>query len=279
MSWKQFHFKCRFFLHKINEGSTLQQAAQLFETSDLNTLYSDQKLTGTQKELFDKILQLTSINETKRALALYSSINFSENLSSSNRYKNILHKFAYLDTITLVFVVFITIYQLFVYPVFFDLVTQYPKMADSTFSFLPSLWVLGIIIAALTLLCTFSCRKYIKNLDTLIVRLPSKLMTFITPKKAVSEMVKLNKIINTPFKTYKVSDDFDKKIDALHQMGLDDALELSLLFVHHSEKLEFIIWQKAKRMVSVMYTIVTIAIAFYIVQIYDPIFKIGVIIE
>jgi hypothetical protein len=279
MSWKQFHFKCRFFLQKINEDSTLQQANQSFEKSDLATLYSENKLTGIQKDLFDKILQLSNIKDIKRTLSLFSSINFAETLTSSSVYKNIFNKLAYLEAVTVVFVVFITIYKLFVYPVFSELITQYPGLGDASFSLLPSMWLLGLTISVLTLMFTFSYRKYVKSIDTLIVRLPSKLMKFLIPQKAVDEITKLNKIITTPLEEKRVNDDFDKQISELVEMGLDESFELSSLFIHHSEKLEFIVWQHAKRMFAFMYTLVTLGIAFYIVQIYDPIFKLGAIIE
>ncbi len=179
MSWEQFHFKCRFFLQKINEDSTLQKANQSFESSDLDTLYSDKKLTGIQKELFDKVLQLSNIKDIKRALTVFSSINFAKSLTSSSVYKNIINKLANLEAVTVVFVVFITIYKLFVYPVFSDLITQYPGLGDDSFSLLPSIWVLGLTISVLTLMFTFSYRKYVKSIDTIIVRLPSKVMKVI----------------------------------------------------------------------------------------------------
>ncbi|MEW6983959.1 hypothetical protein AAD001_15005 [Colwelliaceae bacterium 6471] len=279
MSWKQFHFKCRYFLQKINEDSTLQQANQSFENSDLDTLYSDKKLTGIQKELFDKIFTLSSIKDIQRTLQIFSSIDLAANLSSSDVYKNIINKLTYLEAITVVFVVFITIYKLFVYPAFSDLITQYPSLSYPSFDLIPSMWVLGLTVSTLTLMFTFSYRKYVKSIDTLIVRLPSKVMKFLIPKKAVNEIIKLNKIITTPLEKNRVDDDFNKKITALVEMGLDESFELSSLFIHHSEKLEFIIWQHAKRMFTFMYTLVTLGIAFYIIQIYDPIFKLGAIVE
>ena len=279
MSWKQFHFKCRFFLQEINEGSTLQQANQSFDNSKLGYLYSDKKLSGIQKELFDKIFTLSSLKDIKRTLQIFSSIDLAENFSSSVVYKNIINKLAYLEAITVVFVVFITVYKLFVYPAFSDLITQYPSISDPSFDLIPSMWVLGLTVSTLTLMFTFSLRKYVKNIDTLVVRLPSKFMQFLMPKKAVSEIAMLNKVINIPLEKNRLNDEFDDKVNALVKSGLDESFELTSLFNHHSERLEFVIWQYAKKMFSFMYTLMALGIGFYIMQIYDPIFKLGAIIE
>jgi hypothetical protein len=278
MSWGQFHFKCRFFLQKTNEDSRLQQANKSFQNSNLNRLYSEKDLTGIQKELFDKIFHLSSINDVKRALKVFSSINLAESLTSSETYKSITNKLSYLETITAVFVMFITIYKLFVYPVFSDLIQQYPSLGNGSFDFIPSLWLLGLTVALLTFMFTFSYRKYVKNIDGLAINGPSNGIKFFIPKNVVSEIIMLNKIITTPLDKNRGADAFHKKVAAITEMGLDESAELTSLFIHHSEKLEVAILKHSKRMFGFMYTLVTLGIAFYIMQIYEPLFKLGEIV-
>lgn len=277
MSWVQFHFKCRYFLQKTNEGLTLQQAKKSFEKSSLDTLYSEKDLTGIQKELFDRIFHLPNINDVKRALKIFSSINLAESLASSKAYKSITNKLSYLEVITAVFITFITIYKLFVYPVFSELIQQYPALGGDFFGLIPSMWLLGITVSVLTFMFTFSYRKYIKNIDSFVINLPNKNLKFIIPKNVLVEITKLNKIITMALNKKGSRDSFYNKLDAINEMGLDESIELASLFKHQAEKLETIIWQHSKRTFGFMYSLVTLGIAFYIIQIYDPIFKIGVV--
>ncbi|GAA5139375.1 hypothetical protein [Thalassotalea piscium] len=279
MSWKQFHFKCRFFLQKINEGQTLNQTSQLFEQSNLTTLYAKNDLTSIQKELFDKVLNLSSREDAQRALTILSSIDLAESLTSSKVYKSIMAKLGYLEAISVVFIVFISIYKAFVFPVFSSLVQQYPSIGSNTFELMPFVWGLGLISAAFTLIATFLFRKYVKNIDKFIIKLPSNKITFFIPQKALNEIIKLNKIIKCSFSKNSADDDFSDQLNAVNNMGLDESVELSSLFAHHSEQLEMIIQQQAKRMLTIFYTVLTLAIAFYILQVYDPIFKLGAIIQ
>ena len=275
MSWAQFHFKCRFFLQKINEDLTLQQANKLFKKSDLNTLYSDADLTGLQKTLFDKIFLLSSTADIKRALKLFSAINLGESLTSSKAYKGITDKLSYLEVITVIFMMFITIYKLYVYPAFADIIQEYPDMGNDTFGYMPSMWILGVVVALFTLVFTFSFRKQIKNIDKLVVNKPSSAMGIFMPKHIVDEINALNNVIIAPLTGSHSDDGFRKKIDAIVETGLDESVELTALFKHHSEKLELAIWQHSKRMISVMYALVILGISFYIMQIYQPLFQIG----
>jgi len=279
MSWVQFHFKCRFFLQKLSENLSLQQASKSFEKSDLETLYSEKDLTGIQKELFDKIFHLSSIPDAKRALKVFSSINLAESLASSKMYKSITNKLSYLEVITAVFIIFITIYKLYVYPVFFELTQQYPSLGDELFNLVPSMWLLGLTVALLTFMFTFSYRKYIKNIDSLVINKPSSSMRFFIPRNVMTEITTLNKIIMMTLDKNRTDDSFGKKMDTISEMGLDESVELTFLFMYHSEKLESAIWQHSKRMFGFMYALVTTGIAFYIMQVYEPIFKLGAIIE
>ena len=278
MSWVQFHFKCRYFLQKTNEELTLQQVNKCFDNSDLNTLYSARDLTGIQKELFDKIFHLSSITDVKRALQFFSSINLAECLASSKTYKTISNKLSYLEVITAVFIMFTTIYKLYVYPAFSELIQQYPTIGNDAFDFVSSTWLLSLTIALLTFMFTFSYRKCIKNIDALVINKPSSSMKFFIPKSVMAEIITLNKIITTPLNRDISDDSFRKKIDAIAKTGLDESVELTALFMYHSEKLETAIWQHFKRMFGFMYMLVTLGIAFYIMQIYEPIFKLGEIV-
>ncbi|MEH6595546.1 MAG: hypothetical protein V7736_08360 [Colwellia polaris] len=278
MSWGLFHFKCRYFIQKTNEELTLQQANKAFEGADLHLMYSEKDLTGIQKELFDKIFQLSSITEIKRALNVFSSINLAESLTSSKTLKVISNKLSYLEVITAVFIMFITIYKLYVYPVFSDIIQQYPALGNSSFDFVSSMWLLGLAVAFLTFMFTFSYRKYIKNIDVLIINKPSRAMKFFTSKNVMAEILMLNKIITTPLDINRGDESFRKKMIAIVEAGLDESVELTSLFGYHSERLELAIWQHFKRMFGVIYTLVILGIAFNIMQIYEPLFKLGEIV-
>lgn len=278
MSWEQFHFKCRFFLQKVSKGLTIQEAGKCFEKSDVKSLYSAKDLIGIQKELFDKIFYLSSITDAERALKVFSSINIAKSLASSKTFKSITNKLAYLESITAIFVVFITIYKLYVYPVFYGLIQQYPGLGNELFALVPSMWLMGLTLALLTFMFTFSYRKYIKNIDILVINKPSSSMKFFIPKHVMAEISTLNKIVMAPLNKNRSDDYFCKKMATLAEMGLDESVELTSLFSYHSEKLEFAIWQHSKRMFGFMYVLVTSAIAFYIMQIYEPLFKLGAII-
>ena len=278
MSWGLFHFKCRYFIQKTNEELTLQQANKAFEGSDLHLMYSEKDLTGIQKELFDKIFQLSSITEIKRALNVFSSINLAESLTSSKTLKVISNKLSYLEVITAVFIMFITIYKLYVYPAFSDIIQQYPALGNSSFDFVSSMWLLGLAVAFLTFMFTFSYRKYIKNIDVLIINKPSRAMKFFISKNVMAEILMLNKIITTPLDINRGDESFRKKMIAIVEAGLDESVELTSLFGYHSERLELAIWQHFKRMFGVIYTLVILGIAFNIMQIYEPLFKLGEIV-
>lgn len=278
MSWGLFHFKCRYFIQKTNEELTLQQANKAFEGSDLHMMYSEKDLTGIQKELFDKIFQLSSITEIKRALNVFSSINLAESLTSSKTLKVISNKLSYLEVITAVFIMLITIYKLYVYPAFSDIIQQYPALGNSAFDFASSMWLLGLAVAFLTFMFTFSYRKYIKNIDVLIINKPSRAMKFFTSKNVMAEILMLNKIITTPLDINRGDESFRKKMIAIVEAGLDESVELTSLFGYHSERLELAIWQHFKRMFGVIYTLVILGIAFNIMQIYEPLFKLGEIV-
>mgnify|MGYP000147352144 CR=1 FL=1 len=275
MSWVQFHFKCRFFLQKINEGLTLQQTNKLFEKSGLNSFYSEKDLTGLQKALFDKIFLISSTADIKRALKVFSSIDMGESLTSPKAYKSITDKLLYLEVITAVFIMFITIYKLYVYPVFADLIQEYPEMGNDTFDYLPSMWLVGMTVALFTLVFTLSYRKYLKNIDKFVINKPSRSMGLFIPKRIIVEITALNSVITAPLNGNQNDDDFRKIIDAIVETGLDESVELTALFKHHSEKLELAIWQHSKRMIGVMYVLVILGISFYIMQIYQPLFQIG----
>ncbi len=278
MSWGLFHFKCRYFIQKTNEELTLQQANKAFEGSDLHMMYSEKDLTGIQKELFDKIFQLSSITEIKRALNVFSSINLAESLASSKTLKVISNKLSYLEVITAVFIMLITIYKLYVYPAFSDIIQQYPALGNSAFDFASSMWLLGLAVAFLTFMFTFSYRKYIKNIDVLIINKPSRAMKFFISKNVMAEILMLNKIITTPLDINRGDEPFRKKMIAIVEAGLDESVELTSLFGYHSERLELAIWQHFKRMFGVIYTLVILGIAFNIMQIYEPLFKLGEIV-
>ena len=273
------YFKCRFFLKKVNEGLTLPQANLAFEKSGLDRLYCENNLTSIQKKLFDNIFHLASIADIKRTLDVFASINISDSIASSTVYKNIINKLAYLEVITVVFALFITIYTLFVFPVFSNLIDQYPDIGDNSFHLLPSIWILGLTASALPLIFTISFRHFVKNIDSIIVELPSKHHKFFIPKNAMKEITSLNNIITGPLNDNNVNDDLSNKVDAITEAGLNESVELGLLFSHHSEKLEQSIWQYAKRMFAFMYTLVTLSIGFYVIQIYNPIFKLGAFIQ
>jgi len=173
---------------------------------------------------------------------------------------------------------FITIYKLYVYPAFSNLIQQYPNLGNDSFDFVPSMWLLGLTVALLTFMFTFSYRKYIKNIDVMVINRPSSSMKFFIPKNVMAEIITLNKVITTPLDKNRSEDPFSKKVDAIAETGLDESVELTSLFMYHSERLELAIWQHFKRMFGFMYTLVTLGIAFYIMQIYEPLFKLGEIV-
>lgn len=279
MSWNQFHFKCRFLLQEINSGSTLQQANQSFTGSKLGALYSDEKLSGIQKSLLDGVFKLSSIKDIRHALRVYSSLDLSRSCGSSEAFTGIISKLTSLQITTAVFVVFITIYKFFVYPTFYDLAAQYPSLSNATFSSIPLIWLIGVAISMLTIALTIFLIKFIKNIDAMIVKSPHRAAVVFMPKKAVDEIVTLNRIINLPIKRVKNNHDFDEKYSALIDSDLDESIELTALFNHHSEKLELILTQYAKPILALMNVLITLGIAFYIIQIYDPIFSLGATVQ
>ena len=172
----------------------------------------------------------------------------------------------------------ITIYKLYVYPAFSDIIQQYPALGNSAFDFASSMWLLGLAVAFLTFMFTFSYRKYIKNIDVLIINKPSRAMKFFISKNVMAEILMLNKIITTPLDINRGDEPFRKKMIAIVEAGLDESVELTSLFGYHSERLELAIWQHFKRMFGVIYTLVILGIAFNIMQIYEPLFKLGEIV-
>lgn len=279
MNWQPFHFKCRYFLQKVNEGLTLQQASKAFETSDAATLYSTEDLTGIQKELFDKVLLCSNIDDTKKTLKTFSVINFAENFSSSETYETIKNKLSYLEAITVIFIMFISIYKLYVFPVFAEMFQQHPTLENEYFHLTPSIWLLSLTVALLAFMFTFSYRKYIKNIDVLVINLPSKILRAFIPKKVMVEISKLNEIITIPLNLKGSDNDFSKKMATITAMGLDESTELNYLFKYQAEKLKSVVWQHSKQVLSTLSALVTIGVAFYIFQIYDTIFKLGAIVE
>ncbi len=279
MSWLQFHFKCRFYLQKLNQGASIQQAAITFEEANLDELYSEKESSSLQKELFRKITSLVHNSDTIKALKVFSSLNLSESLTTSKTNKNITEKLSYLEAITAVFLVFITIYKLFVYPVFFELLQQYPSLSSQLFTLFPSMWFIGLTIALFTFVFTFSYRKYLKNIDAVVINQSSKAMKIFTPKNVLAEMQTLHQIISLPLGSQQSDSLLNKKMNKIIEAGLDESVELSYLYQHHAEKLDAAIWKHAQRMFGFMYTLMTISIGFYIMQVYEPIFKLGALIE
>jgi hypothetical protein len=279
MSWLQFHFKCRFYLQKLNQGASIQQAASSFEEANFDELYSEKESTNLQKELFNKITSLVHNSETIKALKVFSSLNLSESLTTSKTNKNITEKLSYLEAITAVFLVFITIYKFFVYPVFFELIQQHPSLNSQLFTLFPSMWFIGLTIALLTFVFTFSYRKHLKNIDAVVINQPSKAMKIFTPKNVLTEMQTLHQIITLPLGNQQSDNLFNKKMNKIIEVGLDESVELSYLYQHHAEKLDVAIWSHAQRMFGFMYALMTISIGFYIMQVYEPIFKLGALIE
>jgi len=279
MSWLQFHFKCRFYLQKLKQGASIQQAARSFEEANFDELYSEKENSSLQKELFSKITSMVHNSDTIKALKIFSSLNLSESLTTSKTNKNINERLSYLEAITTVFVVFITIYKLFVYPVFFELIQQHPSLSSQLFTLFPSMWFIGLTIALLTFVFTFSYRKYLKNIDAVVINQPSKAMKIFTPKNVLTEMQTLHQIITLPLGNQQSDSLFNKKMNKIIEVGLDESVELSYLYQHHAEKLDTAIWRHAQRMFGFMYALMTISIGFYIMQVYEPIFKLGALIE
>lgn len=279
MNWLQFHFKCRFYFQKISQGASTEEAERLFNEAGLSELYSEKESTGLPKELFKKITSLTQSNEIKSALKIFSSLNFSENLATSKTMKGITDKLSYLEAITVVFLVFISIYKFFVYPVFVELMLQQPHLETELFSLFPSMWFIGITIALLTYIFTFSYRKYLKNIDAVVINQPSKARKFFTPQNVLTEIQALHQIITLPLANKQSECAFHLKIKKLSEMGLDESVEVSYLYQHHANKLDIAIGRHANKIFAILYALITINIGFYIMQVYEPIFQLGALIE
>jgi len=263
----------------LNQGASIQETAKSFEEANFEELYSEKESSSIQKELFNKIISLAQTSETKKALKVFSSLNFSESLTKSKTNKVITNKLSYLETITAVFIVFITIYKLFISPVFFELIQQHPSLNSQLFTLFPSMWFIGLTIALITFIFTFSYRKYLKSIDTVVIEQPNKAMKIFTPKSVFSEMQTLHQIVTLPLASQQLGNVFHEKINKLTEMGLDESVELSYLYQHHSEKLNLAIGKHAQRIFGFMYALMTLSIGFYIMQVYEPIFKLGALIE
>ena len=282
MSWAQFNFNCRYYLNHLNQGSTLQQAKQSLEHSSLATLYGEQSLSDVQQSLLDKVFHLSSIQDIQRTLNLYASIDFAGCLASSNAAKDLVNKLSYLASIAVFFAGFITLYQVYVFPVFADLVAQYPALKSDSFDLLPSAWLAGLIVALATLVMSVALKRQIKNIDRTVVNSPNRIARLFLPKQILTTLSNLQQIIATPpvqGRQAGTTDKFDAQLNDLAQLGDGELAELALLFNYHAQQLTESLNDYANRVYKLLYGAVVLGIGFYIVQIYDPIFKLGEVIQ
>ncbi|REL25468.1 hypothetical protein DXX93_02145 [Thalassotalea euphylliae] len=282
MSWAQFNFNCRYYLNLLNQGSTLQQAKQSLECSSLAKLYGEQSLSGIQQSLLDKVFHLSSIKDAQRTLNLYASIDFAGCLALSGAAKDLVAKLSYLASISIFFAAFITLYQVYVFPVFADLAAQYPALKSDSFELLPSAWVAGLIVALSTLVMSIALKHQIKNIDRAVVNSPNRIAILLLPKRILATASKLQQIIATPSvqgRRAETTDKFDAQLNELAQLRHDESAELALLFEYHAQQLTLTLHDYANRAHQLLYGAVVLGIGFYIVQIYDPIFKLGEVIQ
>ncbi|WP_199610086.1 hypothetical protein [Flocculibacter collagenilyticus] len=281
MSWPQFHFKCRFFTQYLQQGRTIAEAEQQYQNSGLSTLHSNHQLEPAQQSLFERAAVVSNkqvsagLKVEHSALAYYAGLDLEQKLKASKKYESILNKLYYMVSLALIYIALSSVHKVFVHPVFSEFIAQYPRLNNPYFEAFNMVWMVGLIVSASIIAFSFMISVLIKNMDKIIIQGATQWQKSILPKSILLEVNELNNIITLPIKDESLDSELYKKIHTISELGLDKNIELFSLFNKHTERLEQKVWQMISRMQLLLAPILFCSIAFYIINIYIPIFSIG----
>ena len=274
MSWQQFQFKLRFFQQKVNQGLTLGQAEKDFEQSELTNLYAKSKLSGAPKALFERLFLIADRESIKRTMSILADIDMSASFSDSSVHKRILSKLGYLTALLTVFVIVTSVYRFYVYPIFATLSDSYAGLTSEYFGWIPNIWLLTTLLAIVALTYCISLQRSIQNMDKVVTSRIRKSSNWLLPKGIRNEIEQLQHIFAYTFDS-NVSSDLAHTMKTVKDNGLDEAEEVPRLLRFSLEMLALQLSQYAKRLFNLSFAAMAVAIGFFLIQIYDPIFNLG----
>ncbi|WP_448564916.1 hypothetical protein [Thalassotalea ganghwensis] len=278
MNWEQFNFKSRFFLQRLKQGATLQQAEQAYKSSGLEHLYQDNSSATIQQQLFDQLFQLSNPADVIKALAFFKEISLSGAIQGALLFGRVLKKLDAIVVLSIMFGFFISFFNFYIYPAFLSLTSEYPNIVGQLFYQLPLLWGVGISLTVVVLVISFLIKRFLKRIDRFIISLPNMAMSWFVPKSIKVELFNLNQLLGYALSKANLNSDLQNELGLIAQNGMDVNHELNNLFNLKFQKLIMMIQSYTRHLLRLLYVIIVTAIAFFVMQIYDPIFKLGMIV-
>lgn len=279
MSWRHFHFNCRFLLKQLEQGFSKNEAIEKLNNFDASFLFKNKQLKGAQNKLFEEILCIESLNSFRTCLEGYNQLDLAKlciNEEAIEKQKSALN---YMITLFTVYIVVAMCFKTFVFPTFVDIFTLFKGDLPVEFLAFDNVFLLTTPILTLLLIAAYHLIKKIKNLDSSMISKNYSNLWFL-PKKLNKKMQQLNQIIRAPLNLETRLDNgpIGISINQMESHGLQLKDEITGFAEELRISLEIDFTKLFNRYFQLLQFSINGVIGFLIIVMYLPIFSLGALI-
>lgn len=271
MSWKKFHFACRFLNQKLAAGENITVAQQQLA----NNYNIKDKDLGQCQHLYQHILAELKESKSQDLMKIYGELNLS---SSPKILKKLTHIRLYLLLVSILFIFIFIIYQLFIYPSFMQLIesTSVSTMQSlASTPFILKLTTCMMVLSGILLLLFDNLNKKILN-NTKPYK-ESSWEKFLLSSKVVKNKQQLDATIYSPLKMEinKFSQAHQQQLAQWQQDRLDVTTELQLNIGHYRNLLAEAINKRGVLLLAFLAICIVASVYMLLRTIYSPLFIFG----
>ncbi len=279
MTWGKFSYICRKANKTIKSDESASECISRIESEPNSQLYGDEiRSDSLCRKIFNDIGAITENAQAKKIFDIYSELDLPQHLSEPMQFKRVT---IYLTFVTTVFFLVSIIYQLYVAPSFMELFVIFMIPTPTLLLFYQQYWPLFFILIAALLVASvivgFTLRslfKFRQNIEKSFV------FRFLTFKGIRTSYLKIVDILSFPVSSLQVNSisENSKIIEHLTEVensAMSLAVEMESLLRLEMQSLSECCERQMRLILALVAAIIVVAIFFFLVGVYSPIFVLG----
>lgn len=282
MTWAQFGYICRKMSVSGDENEPVSACLKRVESEKACDLYGRRiGANSLPRKLLDSIVGIQNEGDARKAIGIYKGLNLAQQFEMPMRLKRVI---AYLGYVTYVFYVVAGIYQFKVTPLFMVFFDEFEAQIPAPLLFYQDYWLYFVLAVSIFLIFTLLIGFQLKKLFTFNLGVENTfIMRYLVFRSIGKSYRKIIGILEFPIRDDSQPENYNGNSisEHLQKMGkskmcvsheMQALLEIEMRFLLEA-------CEKQMKFVSAAVALVlVVAIFFFLVSAYSPIFMFGEIV-
>jgi len=279
MAWARFGYICRKMSVESMDSETILECLSRVQNEKSCDLYG-RKIAANSwpRKILDKLGSIQDKKEAKEVINIYKDLSLSKQFEEPMRFKRVI---AYLSYVSFVFYIVVAVYQLMVAPSFIEAFENFELPVPNHLLFYQDYWGYFVLVVSIFLLSALLIGFQIKKLFSFKMEIENSfIIKYLVFKKIRESYLKVLDILEFPIIYSEKVKNKKTNLIASHLQTVKDtnmciAKEMQeLIEIEMQSLLESC--EKQMKVVSITVAlIIVVAIFFFLVSAYSPIFILG----